>query len=238
MLSYLRNFFKTKAEQDHHLTSFFKKIKVQPNDISLYVQALTHGSYVNESKLKNERLEFIGDAVLGAIVSEWLYQKYPGKSEGSMSKLRSRLVSRSNLNELGAKLGIHEFLLHKINESDFTDTNNYIGNAFEALVGAIYFDKGYAFTHEYIFNTILGDFVDVDKIEKTIKDYKSLVIIWTQKEKKDYVFETRKQGDERKAIFHSKFILAGELFAEGVGKNKKGAEQNAAKIALSKIEEK
>ncbi len=236
LLKNLWNRDKPKEVSNDDIKALFDHLGIETENPALYKLAITHGSYTDDSN-DNERLEFVGDAVLGLIVAEELFHKFPEKDEGQLSKLRSKVVNRKSLNNLGDKLEIHRFLLHKISDKSFESTNNYIGNAFEALVGAIYLDKGYAFTRNYLKERILGPYMDYNELEETIIDYKSYVIIWAQRHRRNFGFKLHSIDSEGHEVYFTMgFYLDGNLVTEGCAKNKKKAEQEASKKALEKLE--
>ena len=210
------------------------QLEIQTDKPELYELALTHGSFVKRAIESNERLEFIGDAVLGAVIADILFKRFPEKNEGKLSKMRSKLVSREALNELGTLLDIPKYLRHKIGITEFNVTNNYIGNAFEALIGAIYRDKGFDFTYDFVVERVLDPFTDLEELDGEIRDFKSYVIIWAQKNKREFDFEVSRQVQtpEDEQRFIARLFIDGEQVAEGSGRNKKTAQQQAAKRAI------
>lgn len=240
MLNFIKRIFKRTAslrEVPSSIEEFLQQLRIKTDKPELYDQALTHGSFVKTQVKSNERLEFIGDAVLGAVIAEILYHYFPQKNEGKLSKMRSKLVSREALNELGILLEIPKYLKHKIGKNEFKDSNNYIGNAFEALIGAMYLDKGYQFTHKFVEQQVIETFMDLNELDSKIKDFKSHVIIWAQKNKKSFEYIVDKNGkgkdDER---FLAKLLIDGQEIATGTGRNKKIAQQEASKNAIGKLE--
>jgi len=221
-------------EEPSSIDEFLDHLSIETEQPHLYELALTHGSYVKKQVESNERLEFMGDAVLGAAIADILYKLFPEKNEGKLSKMRSKLVSREALNELGTLLEIPSFLKHRIGKSDFNSSNNYIGNAFEALIGAIYLDKGYEETLSFVLEKIITPFTDLDELDNEIKDFKSFVIIWAQKNKREFEFRvdrhTSENDDER---FMAHLLIDGEEVSNGKGRNKKTAQQNASKLAIN-----
>ena len=142
----------------------------------------THGNAINY-----ERLEFVGDAMISAVIAAYLYQKVPHGDEGYLTKMRSKVVSREHLNELGKELKLIDLVKSKIPKSNFG--NNIHGNLFEALLGAIYLDQGYEVCRKFIFDKIINPHVDIETLEGKIISYKSLLIEWCQKEKKSFEFK-------------------------------------------------
>src|ERR1051326_6769956 len=192
-------------ENEKKLKSSLKNILgFSPGNISLYKPAFRHNSVAKEIKDgvkdSNERLEFLGDSVLGVVIAHYLFQKYPYKDEGFLTKMRSKIVSRDHFNQLSKKLGLNKFISH------YTDPglkhSSMHGDAFEALIGAIYLDKGFSFTQNFILNRILKFHVDVEKIIETETDFKSKLIEWSQREKKPerfQVLEEKRRGYEKQS---------------------------------------
>ncbi len=204
-----------------------------PGNLSLYRKAFRHKSIASGAKgvkNSNERLEFLGDAILGAVIAEVLFKIYPYKDEGFLTEMRSKIVSRANLNQLGKKLGFDELI-----EFDSTTVNitskqsSLLGDAFEALVGAIYLDKGYNFTKDFLTNRIIKPHVDIHTLENTETNFKSKLIEWCQRNSKDIIFELipNNEGESSK-LFTIQVIIDGEVLATGVDYNKKNAEKLAA----------
>lgn len=211
---------------------------LSPKNVSLYIQAFRHNSVAKEIKdgIKdsNERLEYLGDSVLNAIIADFLFRKFPYKDEGFLTKMRSKMVSRDHLNQLAVKLGINKFL-EQTNDPNlkFSSMN---GDAFEALIGAIYIDKGFNATQDFVLNRILKFHVDVDKILLTETDFKSKLIEWAQREKKDVRFAV---VDEKGNGYEKQFVVAvlvkGEQLVHANHYSKKRAEQQAAELACIEL---
>ncbi|MES2836210.1 MAG: ribonuclease III [Bacteroidota bacterium] len=207
-----------------------------PKNLLLYKQAFRHKSVAsqirNDFKDSNERLEYLGDAVLGSIVAEYLFTKYPYKNEGFLTKLRSRMVSRQSISALSSKMGIERFIQVS---SDSQPSKTINGNALEALIGAVYLDVGYNKTKQFILKRIVSNHMDMDEIEHTDKDFKSKVVEWVQREKKTLKFEVV----EEKGKNHEKYYIVNVIINEvvegfGEGKSKKAAEQHASEIVCNK----
>lgn len=239
MLNFIKKIFNrssTLIEEPSSIDEFLKQLNLKTDKPELYDTALTHGSFVKSQIESNERLEFVGDAVLGAAIADILFQYFPGKNEGKMSKMRSKLVSREALNQLGILLEIPKYLKHRIGKNEFRISNNYIGNAFEALIGAIYLDKGYDFTLNFVLEKVINPFTDLNELDNKIKDFKSHVIIWAQKGKRSFEFIVDRYPDgEEDERFRAKLLIDGDLVSEGIGRNKKTAQQNAAQKAISEL---
>lgn len=217
--------------------NFEKKIKniigVRPNDVFLYQLALIHKSVVNDEKHEaeesNERLEFLGDAVIGMVVAEFLYSKFGKKNEGELTKLRSKIVSRATLNDLAVKIGLDQLVQAKLDKNSIP--NSIYGNAFEALVGAIYLDLGLKASKKFLLKKVLNEHVDVLEILNKDFNYKSKVIEWAQGGKREYVFEViQEHGEGIEKIFEAVLKIDGKTVASGSSRSKKKAEQEAAKV--------
>lgn len=221
---------------------FYQKIKsivgYSPGDVFLYEKALVHKSAVHDSSTKykesNERLEFLGDAILGAIVADYLYQMYPEGDEGFLTKMRSKIVSRQSLNLLAKKIKLNELIIAKLDKNSKTDS--IFGNAFEALIGAIYLDKGIEACEDFIIKRVIQPYVSFDKLENVETNFKSRVIEWAQKDKVDLVFEIASEiGDGRAKVFEAIILIDGKRVAHGEEASKKKAEQIAAKMLCDQL---
>ena len=208
-----------------------------PNDILLYRMAMTHSSASSSGNKKlgcNERLEFLGDAVLSSVISDYLYSNFSKEREGFLSKSRSNLVCRETLNELALEIGIDRFLEacglpHQHNHYVF-------GNALEALIGAIYIDKGYKQCRRFLLDRVFSRHLDLESLVRADKNHKSRLIEWTQKNHKPIEFklvseELRKEG----ALFVSEVYIDNLLYGVGNGFSKRESQQKAARQALSKL---
>lgn len=227
-------FFKKGPEKE--LQTYLKKnFHLSPGDISLYKTALQHKSLFREQKevtVYNERLEFLGDAVLDTIVADYLYSFYPDEQEGSLTKLKAKIVNREYLNKLGEKFKIQEQLKFQV-YGDNTP-KSIIGNAFEAMIGAIYLDKGFNYTRKFVITHVIKKYIDPHELMYEEFDYKSKIIIWSQREKNKLQFELTKEeriGIER--IYHIVLLVDGVKICAEKARNKKEAEQLAAKTACS-----
>ncbi len=209
-----------------------------PNNLSLYQLAFRHKSVAKElsngTKVSNERLEYLGDAILGAVVADLLFKKFPYKDEGFLTEMRSKIVSRSQLNNLSHKLGLNK-LIHSSNESKSIYKSMH-GDAFEAFIGALYLDKGYQFTRKIIIDRIINVHLDIDELETQIINYKSKLVEWGQKEKKEVDFKMVEEiGDGFKKQFLVKIFVDGDVVESGQDFSIKGAEQIAAEKAFLKL---
>lgn len=194
---------------------------------------LPDGSIVN-----NERLEYLGDAILDAVISDYLFNHYPHEKEGFLTKTRSKIVNREHLNSIAMKIGLNTFLASENNQND--TAKNLLGGAFEALIGAIYLDRGYKKTQRFLIRKIVKPYINLSEIEKTETDYKSAIIEWVQKNKKEFVFHTFKKlhMQNKSTPFVSELFIDNQVAGTGEGSSKKEAEQNAAEIALQNLKNK
>ena len=204
-----------------------------PKNIVLFQQALTHSSAAKHSK-SNERLEFLGDSILGTIVAEYLFGILPNKDEGVLTQVRSRMVSRVQLNKLAVKLGIDKIL-----NTDIKGNISYTlyGDAFEALVGAIYLDIGYAKTKKILFEKIIKQHFDINTLLNEDTDYKSRLINFCQKNKTPLQFVLISENmDGVKKMYHIGVEYNGEIISEAQNASKRVAEQLAAHAAIEKLD--
>lgn len=207
-----------------------------PNNKGLYRLALLHRSASkmtsNGVVLNYERLEFLGDAVLGAIVAELLYKFFPNKDEGFLTRVRSKVVSRESLNELGIHIGLDKAVVAK---SDISRNKHVYGDVFEAFVGAIFLDQGFDNTKRFIEKFIFPNFFDIKNLVAVDTNYKSRLIEWGQKNKVEVVFNTEESRYRRSSRFKCTVSVSGEEKGRGEGTSKKEAEQHAACIVVEKL---
>lgn len=188
-------------------------------------------------KVNNERLEYLGDAVLDAILSDYLFGKFPDATEGFMTKIRSRIVNRDILNQLAISMGLHNILISNI--SSVQPTKNLYGDALEALIGSVFLDKGFRKTKKLFINNVLNKYLDLEVIINTDTDYKSLVFEWVQKHKSNLIFTYNEEYDfnRKKSVFSTTLIIDRKEMGEGHGSSKKEAEQEAASQAWKKLKD-
>lgn len=216
-------------------TSLRNMLGFYPRNIDLYKLAFRHKSAAQELKRgvkdSNERLEYLGDAILSAVIAHYLFQTFPYKDEGFLTKMRSRLVSRTQLNKLAMKLGVDQLIESNVEGSP--RNKSISGDAFEALIGAIYLDRGYSVAQKFILNRIIKHHIDIDEVESTETDFKSKLIEWVQKEKKEVRFEVLEeigQGHERQYLVE--VVIDNKPQGRGQHFSKKKAEQQAAEETL------
>lgn len=218
---------------------FYKILGFFPRNIRFYQQALLHKSTSVRSEkgrpLNNERLEFLGDAILDAIVGDIVYKHFEGRREGFLTNTRSKIVQRETLNKLAVEIGLDKLVKYPTRSSSH---NSYMyGNAFEALIGAIYLDQGYERCKQFMEEKILKNYIDLDKMSRKEVNFKSKLIEWSQKNKMEVSFELIEQSLDRdyNPMFHTEVLIENLPAGTGTGYSKKESQQNAAQMALKKI---
>ena len=223
------------SKKDEQFYAEMKKLLgFPPINLSMYRKAFVHRSIKELDATGNprnyERLEFLGDAMLDAVIASYLFKKVPSGNEGYLTQMRSKIVSREHLNELGRDLNLIRFVKSNVSRSKFGENIN--GNIFEALVGAIYLDRGYKYCKKFISKVVIKPYVDIPKLEGKVTSYKSLFIEWCQKEKKSFVFEVYDDtGNDIVRHFSVKLFLEDKIAGKGRATSKKKAEEIAAKRA-------
>ena len=202
-----------------------------PNNIELYKLALIHKSAsqsIGGHHINNERLEFLGDAVIESVTSDYLYIEFPDKNEGFMTQLRAKIVSRQSLNDIARKIGLDKYVVYN-SGGNFTQKHIY-GDAFEAMMGAVYLDQGYEFVNRLLINNIYYNHLSIDSLTESETDFKSRLIEWCQKNRHNVVFRTRSdaRAPHTAPTFYSTVLIDGIEVGHGVGDSKKVAEQSAA----------
>lgn len=240
ILRFFSSLLRKKHASDRELQEAIKNIfGYNPGNLALYKLALRHRSaaapLTNGFKHSNERLEYLGDAVLGSIIADFLFKKFPYKEEGFLTEMRSRIVSRTNLNLLSRKLGLDK-LVQTSREGNIS-ASSILGDAFEALIGAIYLDKGYRFTQKILINQIIACHLDIDVLLSKEINFKSKIIEWSQKEKKtaDFVLAEEIDNGKNNRIYAVHLILDGTVAGKGQDFSIKKAEQKAAAQAWEEI---
>ena len=211
----------------------------KPKKIQYYELALLHKSFAVKDEgghfLNNERLEFLGDAILDAIVADILYHQFAGKREGFLTNTRSKIVQRETLNKIAVDLGLDRLMV--VPNKNHSHNLSIYGNAFEALIGAIYLDRGYEKCKYFMENVVFRNYLDINKLAHKEVNFKSRLIEWSQKYKTNIIFDLIEETMDREnnPVFQTKVIINGISAGYGVGFSKKESQQNAAKIALKKI---
>ncbi|MBL7705918.1 MAG: ribonuclease III [Taibaiella sp.] len=229
-------FLKTSAD-DKELKKALKNILgFQPGHLQFYITAFTHRSSNEDLVANNERLEFLGDAYIGSIVGEYLFKKYPNKDEGFLTEMRSKIVSRNSLNDIALKMGLQKLI--RFNKNDkMLRRSNIFGNCLEALVGAIYLDKGFEKTRKFILKNMLYNYIDIDDLEITDFNFKNKLYNWAQVNNHVLDFVTLGESNEAgRRVFTVGIEVDGELFIKATGYNKKAAGQTAAQKALEQLD--
>lgn len=235
-MNFIRNILNSRSQEDGN---FFLPLQVilgfKPKIKSLYVKAFTHRSMNLKDKVGNamnyERLEFVGDAMLSAVIAAYLFEQVPHGDEGYLTKMRSKVVSREHLNELGKDLALIDLVQSRIPKSNFGD--NIHGNLFEALVGAIYLDRGYKFCEAFIYNRVIRPYVDIETLEGRVISYKSLLIEWCQKEKNTFDYNVYEDtGKDELKHFSVKLSINNKVISKARATSKKKAEEKASKRAF------
>ena len=240
MLNNLIDRIKLSFRKDKELYfSLYEILGFYPHDISYYKMALMHKSIMHRNAkgkpVNNERLEFLGDAVLDAVVGDIVYQHFPGKREGFLTNTRSKLVQRDTLNKLAQEMGINQLVLSNGHSSSH---NSYMGgNAFEALVGAIYLDRGYDACMQFMQKRILAKMINIDKVAYKEVNFKSKLIEWSQKNrvKLDFVMLGQEKDKNGSPVFTYQVVMEGVKGGEGKGYSKKESQQLASKLTLERL---
>jgi|TARA_B110000003_G_scaffold69827_1_gene71199 ribonuclease-3 len=238
----IKNIFKRGSEKNISLTLSLKKIiGFKPGKCVYYEKAFTHRSTNRIDELGNpisyERLEFLGDSVLSAVIAHYLFDKTPGEDEGYLTKMRSKVVSREHLNEIGKELELSSLMYTKIPLSQFGE--NIHGNLFEALTGAVFLDKGYNTCERFIYKTVIHPHINIESLEGKIISYKSFIIEWCQKEKKTFYFEgIEDSGKDQLKHFSVKLRINGTTVAKARATSKKKAEEKVSKRAYFALQSK
>ena len=243
VLGFVIDLFKPSSLKDKQLVKAIKHITgSRPNNLYLYKLALQHTSAAREINAEgfresNERLEYLGDAVLGAVIADFLFKKFPFKEEGFLTEIRSRIVNRESLNNVARKIGLNRLVVFDGHRHTVLTHKSMYGDALEALLGAIYLDKGFEFSRRFIIRRLIKPHFDLENIVQNNQNYKSIMIEWAQRANKKVQFEIL---EERGAIHNKEFVaqvtIDGKPFAVGSGYSKKKAEQAAAEKSCELLE--
>lgn len=222
-------------------SEIYKILGFKPVNLECYRRAFTHRSSnkldADGNQINYERLEFLGDAMLSSVIAAHLFNQVPSGDEGYLTKMRSKIVSREHLNELGRDLNLIRFIESKVPAQHFGE--NIHGNIFEALVGAIYLDKGYTYCEKFIKKRVITPYVDIAKLEGKVISYKSLLIEWCQKEKKAFHYDVYEDnGIDGQRFFGVKLSIDHKVVAKARATSKKKAEEKASQRAYFAFQEK
>ena len=232
----IRNIFNSRSNQDGNFLIVLTNILgFKPQNLERYKIAFTHRSMNIKDDEGNainyERLEFLGDAMLSAVIAHHLYIEVPTGDEGYLTKMRSKIVSREHLNELGRELDLIDLVESKIPAGQFGE--NIHGNLFEALLGAIFLDRGYKYCEKFIYKRVILPHVDIEKLEGKVISYKSLLIEWCQKQKKTFDFNVYEDtGNDSMRHFSVKLSINDKVVSKARATSKKKAEEKASKRAF------
>ncbi|WP_456378729.1 ribonuclease III [Lutibacter sp.] len=242
-MNFIRNILKPRSKKDAFFyVTLEKLLGFTPKNLQYYKKAFTHRSTKEIDKntglrINYERLEFLGDAMLSAVIASHLFKEVPSGDEGYLTQMRSKIVSREHLNELGRDFNLLLFVKSNVSRKKFGDDIH--GNIFEALVGAIYLDRGYRYCEKFIYKRVIVPYVDVPKLEGKITSYKSLFIEWCQKQKKEFLYDVYEDtGNNPIKHFSVKLFLDGKIIAKGRATSKKKAEEIASKRAYFAFQDK
>ena len=216
-------------------TTGFSPLKLKLYDLAFIHRSASYANMLGQP-VNNERLEYLGDAVLGTIVADYLYNRFPGRDEGFLTQMRSRIVNRSFLTQLTFKLGLNRFV--NSNTNSVNDSSHIYGDVFEAFIGAIYLDTGYQGAKHFLIKKVLSLHVDIEELERSDNNYKSQLIEWGQKNKRDVEFDTHESNESGHHYlpFISVIRIDGQVVGTGEGYSKKEAQQNSACKALANLE--
>jgi len=235
-LSIPKNIFSRVTDDDRALQKALKNIMgFSAGYLPYYISAITHRSQNEHTSNNNERLEYLGDAFIGSIVGEYLFKKYPTRDDGYLTEMRSKIVSRSSLNEIALRMGLQKLV--RYNKQDKLLRRSHIfGNALEALVGAIYLDKGFEKTRKFILKRLLATYIDIEELETTEYNFKNKLYTWAQRGSKKLEFVTISEKLEAgRKVFTVGVEVDGEIMVQASGWNKKEASQLAAQKALEMV---
>ncbi len=233
-MKFLTKLFHLFSKQRNLIQKFSKLLGYTPVNISIYLLAFKHSSKANDAHTSNERLEYLGDSVLGAIVAEFLFKKYPLRGEGFLTEMRSKIVNRKRLGEIGNKLNLHDFMDY--DRSYVLLNSTILGNATEALIGAIYLDAGYEQARTFVYNQIISRHINLDKLQTGDINFKSRLFEWAQKYDKALSFQVIEEKlSNKNRIFVVGAFVDGKMMGKGEGKNKKDAQKDAAQQVYEKL---
>jgi ribonuclease-3 len=235
----VKNLFKpSKSKEELELIGFIlKKFGYRPKELKYFFKAITHKSFRNqEIEFSNERLEFLGDAVLDSVVADYLFVKFEDEDEGYLTRIKSKIVNRKTLSDIGEAMNIREIL--RYNQARSINLNTLEGNAFEAILGAIYLDGGYDSVKKSVQNFVFRNYVNINRLLEEEIDFKSKLFIWCQKKKLQLSFDVLKEVNTGSGwVYEVEVEINGKKYGRGKGSAKKLAEQEAAKETLELLGE-
>ncbi len=227
LFRFFKQTFITKTPQEKQL---FKILGFYPKDINLYQEALTHKS-VRGRIVHNERLEFLGDAIFGSVVADFVFREFPYENEGFLTQTRSKIVSRKTLNTIALKINLNTVLKHQVSSN-----RSIYGNALEALIGAVYLDKGYQFTSNYIEEKLIRPNLNIHQLVKEVSSHKGKLLEWGQAQKKQVIFKlVSSYGKDHEKSYEVMVMIGQKKYANALGTSIKRAEELAAKRALKEL---
>ncbi len=234
-MQFLTNFFFSNKEQSTFKKQLKNVLGFIPGNIDLYKIALSHRSIKEFSEENNERLEFLGDAVLSSIIAHYLFKKYPYKDEGFLTEMRSKMVNRQKLNEIALKMGLKKISLYNKNDHALK-ISQIFGNTLEALIGAVFLDKGYNKTQKWVENYIILPHLFINELENIEINIKNKLYGWASKNGKSVEFATLNESLEKgRRLFTIAATVDGQIVAQAKGFNKKDASHLAAQMAVEKL---
>ncbi|MCW3078909.1 ribonuclease III [Segetibacter sp.] len=234
-MEFIERFLRRKKNIQTLQKQLLNVLGIKSNNISLYTTALSHRSVKENADENNERLEYLGDAILSAIVADYLFKKYPYKGEGFLTEMRSKMVNRQQLNDLAIKIGLKKLALYNKVDGSLKGSQIF-GNTLEALIGAFYLDKGYLKTQKWVTKQMIIPHLYVDDLELIDINLKNKLIGWASKNGKILGFETvAEKLENNRRVFTIAAVLDGEQLAIGKAYNKKDASQIAAQLAIEKL---
>jgi ribonuclease-3 len=235
----VKNLFKpSKSKEELELIGFIlKKFGYRPKDLKYFFKAITHKSFRNqEIEFSNERLEFLGDAVLDSVVADYLFVKFEDEDEGYLTRIKSKIVNRKTLSDIGESMNIRDIL--RYNQARSINLNTLEGNAFEAILGAIYLDGGYDSVKKSVQNYVFRNYVNINRLLEEEIDFKSKLFIWCQKKKLQLSFDVLKEVNTGSGwVYEVEVEINGKRYGRGKGSAKKLAEQESAKETLELLGE-
>jgi ribonuclease-3 len=231
----IRKIFRPSSAKPSFTSQLQNVLGIKPGNFSLYQTALSHRSVKEGADENNERLEYLGDAVLSAIIADYLFKRYPYKGEGFLTEMRSKMVNRQQLNEVALKMGLKRITMYNKFDNALKSSQIF-GNTLEAVVGAVYLDKGYKKTQQWVLKRIIIPHLFVEDLEQIDINLKNKLIGWASKNGKNLGFETvHEKLENGRRVFTIAAVLDGEVLSEGRGYNKKDASQIAAQLAIERL---